>query len=233
MELENKSYSSPDEAVSILIRQFLLYMIVPGVVLVGYTFAIKNGYAETLMRENGPVEWMQVSMLVLTAIMIFFASRKSQIAKEACLCLMLMPVIALIRELDKVFDSFMKHSWKLAVLTIVLWAVWNFAPKWNRLISGIKLLTKTKAIPFFWVGIFIIAVFARLIAQRVLWEQILEENYVRMAHRFLEESCELLGYAIILFGAIELFFEIPTFSQTAAIKKEAAPKARLLPSGYP
>jgi hypothetical protein len=49
-------------------------------------------------------------------------------------------------------------------------------------------------------------VFARLFGQKVLWKTMMGENYVRLTVRAIEESCELVGYLLILIGAIECLF---------------------------
>ncbi len=47
--------------------------------------------------------------------------------------------------------------------------------------------------------------YSRLMGESILWQTLMEENYVRNVKNAVEESIELLGDTIILFGAMEFF----------------------------
>ena len=56
---------------------------------------------------------------------------------------------------------------------------------------------------FFWCAFVIAVVFSQLLGQKVLWNPILPAPHARHAARVIEEWCELLGYLVVLYGAIE------------------------------
>ena len=114
--------------------------------------------------------------------------------------------MAFIRE----FDAFLDHkvhdgAWQVLVLIVlatVLYksyqnrkALWNSLP--NYLLSypfGIMIS-----------GMIITFAYSRLIGESIMWQTVMEENYIRNVKNAVEESVELLGDSIILFGVVEFF----------------------------
>ncbi|MCG8386575.1 MAG: hypothetical protein MJA30_13590 [Cytophagales bacterium] len=115
-------------------------------------------------------------------------------------------LMAFIRE----FDAFLDHkvhdgAWQVLVLIVlatVLYksyqnrkALWNSLP--NYLLSypfGIMIS-----------GMIITFAYSRLIGESIMWQTVMEENYIRNVKNAVEESVELLGDSIILFGVVEFF----------------------------
>jgi len=203
-----KDHIGRPDSTGILLRQACFYLIIPGFLLLLYTLAVKNGYAEPLVKENGPVEWIQIALLACCAALLYLTSRKNPESRSFFLLLMVGPMLAVIREMDALFDAYVfRHAWKYCVLAIITTACVLLWPNLAKVRKSIDSFVRTNAISFFWVGLFIVLVFSRLIAQGSLWEELLRERYVRLAHRFLEETCELLGYVVLFFGTVELYYE--------------------------
>ena len=48
-------------------------------------------------------------------------------------------------------------------------------------------------------------VFSRLFGRSIFWQAVMEEQYFRSVKNAAEEGTELLGYGLMLIGAIEYF----------------------------
>ena len=68
-------------------------------------------------------------------------------------------------------------------------------------------LTRILAVPpagLLFSGFLTVIVFSRFFGQGLIWEYALQEHYVRLVQRIVEETCESFGYLLLVFGCIEL-----------------------------
>ena len=75
----------------------------------------------------------------------------------------------------------------------------------SKLIDQVYGISNTFSFGLMFAGTIIIHAFARLFGRESAWTTLMpEENYVRAVKDAAEEGVELLGYAIVFMGAIEL-----------------------------
>ena len=157
-------------------------------------------------NEDSLTERFQESTFLVIVILCFVCSWLYR--KTAALAFLMggFFLMALIREFDAFLDyNVHDGTWQvlvLVVLVIVIYksyknrkALWNAVP--GYLLSypcGIMIS-----------GMIITFAYSRLIGESIMWQTVMEENYVRNVKNAVEESVELLGDSIILFGAIEFF----------------------------
>ncbi len=103
--------------------------------------------------------------------------------------------------LDLVFDGL----WQIIALVTLLITIWLVYRQKAFFKASVIYLFKTTAFGFIAAGILTTFVFSRLYGRGTFWKQVMEDGYMRTVKNASEESIELLGYAIIFFGAIEYF----------------------------
>jgi hypothetical protein len=172
-----------------------------------------------VLQENGIVEWIQILWLAITALLLFQARHVTGLNRELLFILALMPVIALVRELDDYSDTLFFHgSWKYIDMVIVIYMVCHARKSFKDLLPDFEIFTRTQPFIFFVLGFFIVFAFARIFGQQSLWRVLLEETYHRKIGRLLEEYLELLGYSFILLGALEIWFDCKFAAACAPLK---------------
>ena len=168
-------------------------------------------------NEDSLTERFQESTFLLIVILCFVCSWLYP--KTAALSFLMggFFLMAFIRELDAFLDhNVYDGTWQVLVLIVlatVLYrsyqnreALWDSLP--NYLLSypfGIMIS-----------GMIITFAYSRLIGESIMWQTVMEENYIRNVKNAVEESVELLGDSIILFGVIEFFMYAKGVHQKAA-----------------
>ena len=186
--------------------RFLLYLggcsFIGGVaVLLLYWF----GY-DVVLKENGPIEWMEVVWLLLCSLFLFLASRNSNQYTRLFGVLWLLPLVAAVRELDRVFDEIFFHgSWFVPAVFIVLLVFYRISKSGGILKTEFIGFVQTQQAVFLGLGFFSVVVFAQIFGQQVVMRAVFREYYMRSIGGFIEEVIEFLGYIILLIGSLECY----------------------------
>src|SRR5210317_666394 len=85
--------------------RFSLYLIGCSLVAVIATLLLRCFGYQIILKENGPIEWVEFLWLMLTGLFLFLASRNSTRFAGLFAVLWLFPLLAGVRELDRVFDK--------------------------------------------------------------------------------------------------------------------------------
>lgn len=190
-----------------LLRYFL-YLLIPGITIEILVLLAGTGCETMLFSENCVLEWAQFSLLIFASLCLFLAARHHIHIKESFIIIAIFPLIAAIRELDSLLSHyFYADAWKvLSLIPIfsIVYLMWN-----HRIILKGQLVTliQGRSFALLFSGFLIVMVFSRLIAQKILWQAIMKEQYIRLVSRVVEESFEFMGYQIILLGAVETLFD--------------------------
>ena len=113
----------------------------------------------------------------------------------------------LIREFDGYLDLIFHGAWKyfaLAFAGFFSYQAYRLG-KENTVVSLVDFMT-TRAYTFIFIGLSIILVFSRLFGMSELWEAALGDHFTRAVKNLAEEGTELLGYALIFWGALNYLF---------------------------
>ncbi|MEN6307821.1 MAG: hypothetical protein ABFD91_08705 [Anaerohalosphaeraceae bacterium] len=136
------------------------------------------------------------------------SSKCTQEYKELFRVMFILPVIAVIRENDRLLETYVfDESWEVFVIIGLIYLGYVFM-KTARPVS-LQFIKFTHTQPFicFVLGFFITVGFARIVGQQDLWRALLQERHHRMIGGFVEEIMEFFGYCIILIGSLECYFE--------------------------
>lgn len=191
--------------------RFCLYLAIPAILLEALVLATQKGQMQKLLiDENNVIEWFEFFLLMLISLLLYISSKRKPSHRELCRLLTILPLIAAVRELDAFLDSYLfDGAWQLLVLLLCLYLthfIWqNFAPIKVQVADFVK----SRSFGFFCSGFIIVAVFSRLIGQQVLWKAIMQQGYIYLVGRYVEELSENFGYLFLLMGAIEKLIEAP------------------------
>jgi hypothetical protein len=187
------------------VNLILRYLVYTGMMLAGLAAlptVLQPGDME-LFRENGPIEWLQVSLLVLaTATFITGAVTKRSMRGlfGAIACVL---SIAAVRELDKILDVVLPGGWQgpAVVLLAVFAFLWHRYRRtfWDQ-VGG---FVRTAPFGILWAGFVIAVLLAQLVGHGTFLQLIMGDDYDRTYKRVIEEIAETFGYTVILLGSIE------------------------------
>lgn len=191
--------------------RFYLYLAIPAIVLEAVVLATQKGQMQKLLiDENAVIEWFEFFLLMVISLLLHISGKRKPSHRQLCRLLTILPLIAAVRELDALLDSYLfDGAWQLLVLLLCLYLIHfirqNFAPIKVQVADFVK----SNSFGFFYSGFIIVAVFSSLIGQQVLWKAIMQQNHIYLVGRYVEELSENIGYLLLLMGAIEKFIEAP------------------------
>lgn len=195
------------DSTSVLFR-FCVYCIALGGLIGFSSYLIQKCGNDLVIRENGIIEWGQVALLAFISILLHSASKYSQEFKELYKTLFILPVIAIIRENDRLLETYIfDKSWEVFVIIGLIYFGYVLIRTYHPVIEQFFKFTHTQSFVCFVLGFFIVCVFSRIAGQQTLWQAVLQELNHRRIGGCVEELLEFLGYCILLMGAIECYFE--------------------------
>lgn len=190
--------------------RFGLYGLITAGFFQGFIFASYFIEAKRLFSENGPVEWCQFLLLLtccgwLQAIAVRSGSRR-EIFRLGIFFILMVAV----REMDANFDRYLfDGAWQLTVMGLIFSGLLYAWPQRRKIATQLRSLLFSCPFGLLLAGLLVLTFFAPFLGQQRFWKAALQENYIRLAARIVEESGELLGYLLLLFGCIEAFFSSP------------------------
>ncbi len=177
--------------------------------------------------ENGPVEWVQLALLLCASIAYgirAYVTRDGSGPSRAFALCALFVLAMCIRELDGYFDVVTgnHHFWSYIVAPVVLAAVAIFVCSFSRSVHDLTEFASGHEMPLLAVGAVLGIVFAQIIGYKEVWsdvfnlpiwqaavEQYLQEGELpasmdiqRHVKNIVEECAEIGSYLMILFSAI-------------------------------
>ncbi len=156
---------------------------------------------DDVLRENRWLEWIQIGLLLVTALLGAGAFASGQPVLHRLL--VFAALFAMCRELDSfledlAFDGF--HTMLMGAVSIAMAAVaW---PGRDELRIAIPEFLNRPGFYMMFFGLMLVAVYAQIFGQRGAWE-LLAPDDTSEAKRFVEEGLELAGYLLIGCGVFE------------------------------
>lgn len=111
----------------------------------------------------------------------------------------------LIRELDAFFDLIVHGFWKYLATPVAVAAVIYGVKNLNSMWSGLSRFLRSQAGTVMVVGLVVLLFYSRLFGMADLWKEIMGDGYSRSVKNAIEETCELLGYSLILAASARYF----------------------------
>jgi hypothetical protein len=166
--------------------------------------AATSGEVSRFARDDGPLEIAQIVAAVFAATLFWLLSReREEVADLLRICTGL-ALVSVARELDNfTLELGSRHAYKLLAALPLGYAL---AVAWRargRLLDQLAVFSRTPAFSLLLAGFLVIVVYSQILGQKELWIALLGIDDYRPVKDLVEESSELLGYLLLLFGAVE------------------------------
>ena len=168
-------------------------------------FAAERISPETLSRENGPLEMLQVALVGIASVMLFVAAFSSERGR-ACLTVMAaMAGYAAAREMDSIFESLLfddayKYVAGIPLFAIALRAVWRDR---GRLFNDGVWLSKQPVVTLFSVGGIYLFCVCQVLDSPAFWGGSGTHEATHASKQMVEEFCEVFAYLLIAYAGAE------------------------------
>ena len=184
--------------------RLLLYGTLATLGLEAVVRAAEAGLLEPVTSEDGTIEKGQVFLALGTAGVLMIAAGRRPDLRTVLRLLALAALFAVVRELDGFLDShWFKGAYKYLNAPIVL-AFVVIAFKHRRdLLAELGRAGLPLSMVLMFLGFFLVVGYSQVLGQKELWQAAMGEDYLRLVKNTVEESSELVGFLMILFGAVE------------------------------
>jgi hypothetical protein len=187
-----------------LVLRFLVYAALIAGTFEWIVVAVRSHGAHWAFRDDGPVEITQLLAALCAAALFWLVARERPQWADLLRLLSALALIACARELDNfTLELGSRDAYKLIAAVPLVWAFSVAIRARGRLLDQVEEFSRTPGFALLLAGFLIVVVYAQLIGQKALWMAVLDADVYRPIKEMVEESSELLGYLLILFGAAE------------------------------
>lgn len=199
--------SSQNKINTVTLMRYLGYGVVSTVILLVTMSIFYRQDGLYVLRENRFLETVQLGLLILAGFVLLNAACHTSQYSRFLMLLFLLILIAVIREMDGIFDQCIFHgSWAFIALLPVIAILCLIRRNPPRLLTEFNRFYCTQEMIFLGIGFYIVTIFSQLCGRQVVWRVILGEQYVREVGRYVEELLELLGYMLLTIGSLECYW---------------------------
>lgn len=192
-------------AAKYLFLRFLIYAALIAGTFEWMVLSVRSHDLHWLMRDDGPVEITQFLAALFTALLFFLLSRERSNFRELLQLFSSLSLIACARELDNfTLELGSRDAYKYMAMVPLAWTVSVIARARGRLLDQLAVFSQTSGFSLLLAGFLIVVVYSQIFGQKVLWMSVLSADIYRPIKELAEESSELLGYLLMLFGAAEV-----------------------------
>lgn len=187
-----------------LLVRFVVYAALIAGTFEWMVLAVRSRDVHWLMRDDGPVEITQLLAALFTGLLYWLLSRESRRSRELFQFLSALSLTACARELDNFTLELGSRAGYLVIAALpVGWGLSVFLRARDRLFEQLSAFSRTSGFSLSLAGFLIVVVYAQILGQKALWMAVLSPDVYRPVKELVEESSELLGYLLMLFGAAE------------------------------
>jgi hypothetical protein len=191
-------------AAKFLFLRFLVYAALIAGTFEWMVLAVRTHDLHWLMRDDGPVEITQLLAAFFTAVLFFMLSRERPSSRDLFRFFSALSLIACARELDNfTLELGSRDGYKYMAAVPLVWALSTLARSRGRILDQLAVFSQTSGFSLLLAGFLIVVVYAQILGQKALWMAVLSADTYRPIKELAEESSELLGYLLMLFGAAE------------------------------
>lgn len=184
--------------------RLLLYGTLATLGLEAVVRAAEAGLLEPVTSEDGTIEKVQVFLALGTAGVLMIAAGRRPDLRTVLRLLALAALFAVVRELDGFLDSqWFKGAYKYLNAPIVLAFVVIAFKHRSDLLAELGRAGPPLSMVLMFLGFFLVVGYSQVLGQKELWQAAMGEDYLRLVKNTVEESSELVGFLMILFGAVE------------------------------
>lgn len=154
------------------------------------------------ISEDSETETLHVVLTLCTGVIFAHAAVRHPQARAYLVCVATMCGLIVIRENDHLLDHVWHGFWKWSALALGLTGL-ALAMRFRGTLA-VPLLQhfQTRSGTFMYCGFLLLVVFSRLFGPGALWEPVMGAAYDPRIKSIIQEGLELLGGALITYGAI-------------------------------
>lgn len=191
---------------TILVFWALLRILLYGLIIAGMVELIRLDGMEPNAEfgEDSFSEWAQEISLMVMALAFFWVGKKFPEKSALTIALTGMALMGLIREYNNFFQEYLfVGAWTTLLLITGIVTAYLVYKRRHMLIPAITDFIQRSSFGLMVAGFLTIVVFSRLFGLPSFWEPIMGDTFMRPVMRVAEEGTELLGYTILMLGALE------------------------------
>lgn len=186
-----------------------LLLIEPFLILITILYCLITIYISSILdihtSESSIIELSQV-LLISSAFIICshraITTKSSRIFSLLCAAFFL---VIFIREMDGYIENFFPEgAWIYPELVVLFFSTLYLLQNKKEAYSQIIYFSQARSFSIFLIGFFIVFIFSRIAGCGDFWKKFMHEYYNRDIKNLIEESLELLGYALMHLGIITL-----------------------------
>jgi len=187
-----------------VVARFVPYTLIIFAISASLPAVVEHGDV-IVFEENGPVEWLQFTIMLVSAVVLLLYSRlEGYGSRELFTIIALVQVAVAIREMDDTFDQFVPFiGWESPFIICILTGILFYWRRKNAISIQMDTFIRTRAFSLLWCGFIVTVPFAQLVGHGDFLKLLMGNDYVRDFKRVIEELGELLGYLLILIGSFE------------------------------
>lgn len=184
---------------------------------------IRHDFKDALILEDSAIEIAQETSLAISILLLAYFGKTFKAFKIFNLSLAGVLAVHFVREFDfwlnyNLFDN----SWQVFAAVFVLLTLYLMFKNFKRFVAELAELSKTYSFAIFLIGFVMLHVFSRLFGSKKIWNWLLEpmhNSYISIENGeksislidFVypvktggQEGIELLAYAIMFIGVVEI-----------------------------
>ena len=191
-------------AAKYLFLRFLVYAALIAGTFEWLVVATRSHGVHWLVRDDGPVEITQFLAALFTALLFWLLSRERPRSAALLRFFSALSLVACARELDNfTLELGSRDAYKWIAMVPLAWALSQVFRARGRLLDQLAVFSRTSGFSLLLAGFLVVVVYSQLLGQKALWLAVLDPDVYRPVKDLVEESSELLGYLLMLFGAAE------------------------------
>ena len=173
-----------------------------GIVILEYMLA--SIYKARTFEEQGPVENLQLILLLMASALFFAKSIHEKRFARSCLCFTGMCLFAIGRELDSFLDKNIGFiGWKIAFVMLIAPGVYCILD-WRRTLMEFMVIARKRSFTLMYCAVIVLLPIAQCIGHKPFIINVLETSHVGLIKELIEESIETIGYFLVLCSSVEL-----------------------------
>ncbi len=190
------------------IRLTVYTLLLLGLLALLPTLLEQYGY-DAVVLEFGFIENVQLALLALSVLIGFFQFYQYPAARLISLLFVILFGMAFAREMDSFFERVLPVvSWKGPFSVLIVTFIGYSYTRMRQFKRQLIWLMNQRSLMLFWFGLVTVTVVAQLLGHGDLLELIFQDHYIREHKRFTEESIEMVGYILLLYGIFEYSFDL-------------------------
>ncbi len=181
-----------------------VYMLVCALMLLAVVHGVQAYGPRRILRENGVLECIQISLLAITAGMLFLRARRAGGPGRAFwLLLATLALVGCMREMDVVLEDLGSRFLRKRVPYILCALALSYCiARRQAVIDEIRSFMTRPVATLMVIGAMVV-LWGEFLGHRQLWKSFGRWYDSGMAKRLVEEGLEACGYVLILAGCVE------------------------------